>query len=275
MHPCRETPRSAPAFLAGGPARTTSLRSDQVLAARARRRLPHTRGGLRDAQPALAALSGVALLLLGGCASAIAQDDPSPQEQPQDPGPEGGDSVEVRRAEGQGEFLPLTFHKGEFQRRDGEFLKLEARRGDDVRFVPAKGVIEGDEVVVFVTQVDPSRDEYVYLLESTGGAPRMIHPRMGRVHLSGETGGERRIRPLPANEVMTGDEDEPEGWQVTGGGWAQYLLVATPSPRDESSAGSLGSLEMFLEPPPYATGKAAKAGRLVDAITVRWQGTPD
>ena len=210
-------------------------------------------------------------LLLGagtGCNPANAQGPPQP-------GPEGGDSEEVRRAEGQGEFLPLTFHTDAFTRRDGEYLKLEARRGDAVRIVPHKGVIAGDEVVVFDTRVDPVHDEYVYLLETTGGAPRMIHPRMGRVHLSNELDGVRRIRPRPANEVVTGEEEEPEGWQVAGGGWAQYLLVATPSPRDESSAGSLGSLDMFLEAPPFATGKAASPGRLVDVITVRWMGTPD
>ena len=117
-----------------------------------------------------ARLAPLAALVLGtwsGCTPASAQDDPQP-------GPEGGDSEEVRRAEGQGDFLPLTFHTADFKRRADEYLKLEARRGDTVRIVPQKGVIEGDEVVVFDTRVDPVHDEYVYLLETTGGAPRHV-----------------------------------------------------------------------------------------------------
>ncbi len=221
-------------------------------------------------------LPTLALLLLAGCAPVSAQEDPGHEEaaeptpDPAKDNPMGGDSPEVIEAEREGELLPENFGVGTFVPRDGEHLKLEAKRDGETREVPHRGVIHEDEVVVFVTRVDPAGDEYVYLLEGTGGPPRMIHPRMGRVHLSSELGGERRIRPRPAHEVVTGEEDEPEGWQVTGGGWAEYRLVATPSPRDESAAGSLGSYERFLMPPPYATGKAAGGGRLVDSIIVRW-----
>ena len=67
------------------------------------------------------------------------------------------------------------------------------------------------------------------------------------------------------------EEDEPEGWQMTGGGWAEYRLVATPSPRDESAAGSLGSFELFKLGSPYLTGPAGSPGRLVDSAIVRWK----
>ena len=200
----------------------------------------------------------LALLLLVGCTSAEAQDDP----------PTGPPDPDLE----QGELMPRSFRAEPFQPAQGEFLRLEARTPDgSMRIVKDRDIISGTEVVVFLTAVDPTRDEYVYLLEGTGGPPRMIHPRMGRVHLSGELDGRRRIRPRPAHEVSTGDEEEPEGWQVAGGGWAEYRLVAIPSPRDEASAGSLGSFERFLEPPPYVTGRAAKKGRLVDSIIVRWE----
>ncbi|GEM_PF-3537720 len=221
------------------------------------------------------AVAPLAAVLIA-CAPAVAQQDedapePTPEVDPsQVDNPEGGDSEEVRRAEHEGELLPHNLGVGTFSPRDGEYLKLEARKDGQVRDVPDRGAILEGEVVVFVTRVDPAGDEYVYLLEGTGGEPRMIHPRMGRVHLSRELDGERRIRPRPAHEVMTGEEDEPEGWQVTGAGWAEYYLVATPSPRDESAAGSLGSWRRFLLPPPYATGRAAGPGRLVDSILVRW-----
>jgi hypothetical protein len=198
------------------------------------------------------------MLVLTGCNSVAARDAENINAQ-------DAEDIEV------GELLPDNFGVGDFVPRDGEFLKLEARVDGRVREVPHRGVIEEGEVVVFVTRVDPSQNEYVYLLEGTGGPPRMIHPRMGRVHLSRETNGERRIRPRPAHEIQTGEEDEPEGWQVSGGSWAEYRLVATPSPRDEAAAGSLGSHELFLDPVPYVTGLAGSSGRLVDSIIVRWK----
>jgi hypothetical protein len=172
---------------------------------------------------------------------------------------------------GEDQLLPNNFGVGTFVPAEGEYLKLEARSNGATREVPQRGVIDPAEVVVFVVRVDPAKDEYVYLLEGTGGPPRMIHPRMGRVHLASELNGERRIRPRPASEVFTGEEEEPEGWHVSGGGWAEYRLVATPSPRDESAAGSLGSFERFLGPPPYVTGRASTPGRLVDSVIVHWE----
>ena len=200
---------------------------------------------------------------LPGCSSLAAQEgDPEGAEghtQGQDNDP----------AEGEG--LPNNFELTSATPRPGEFLILEAHLGDSVREVPDRGEIEVGEFVVFVTSLDPRGDEYVYLLEGTGGSPRMIHPRLGHVHLSREVGGKRRVRPRPASDVFTGEEEEPEGWQVPGGGWAQYRLVATPSPRDEAGAGSIGSWDQFLDPPPFVEGETAQPGRLVDSLIVRWK----
>jgi hypothetical protein len=79
---------------------------------------------------------------------------------------------------------------------------------------------------------------------------------------------EQRVVPHPPNMDL---EERPEaGYTAAGTGVFEYLLVASPVPRDFPSNSQVSTVERILHPPPYLAGTMAQPAVVLDTIRVTW-----
>ncbi len=126
-----------------------------------------------------------------------------------------------------------------------------------------------DSQVVFITRVENA--DYLYLLQKSNGGVEVLHPSTGQVFMNQD--GEQRIVPHRPNEG-TIEERGPEGYSGAGTGFFEYILVASPVPRDFPSNSQVEEVERLLAPPPYLEGFAAQRAVIVASLKVTW-GIPE
>ena len=126
-----------------------------------------------------------------------------------------------------------------------------------------------DSQVVFFAHAQGS--DYLYLLQRSNGGVEVLHPSTGQVFMSRDR--EQRIVP---HRPTGGDVDEqsPAGFSGAGAGIFEYILVASPVPRDFPSNSQVQSLDRLIAPPPFMSGYAALPAVVLASMKVTW-GVPD
>ena len=119
--------------------------------------------------------------------------------------------------------------------------------------------------MVFLTRVEGA--DYLYLLQESNAGVEVLHPSTGQAFMNQK--GEQRIIPHRPNEDRI-DERGPAGYTGAGTGIFEYILVASPVPRDFPSNSQVEEVERLLAPPPYLQGFAAGRAIVVASIKVTW-----
>lgn len=148
-------------------------------------------------------------------------------------------------------------------------LRLEIVGGGEHADVADGSSIPEDTQVVFMTRVEGA--DYLYLLQKSNAGVEVLHPSTGQVFLNRD--GEQRIVPHRPNEDSI-EERGPSGYSGAGTGIFEYILVASPVPRDFPSNSQVETTERMLAPPPYVGGYAALPAVVVASIKVIW-GVPE
>lgn len=129
--------------------------------------------------------------------------------------------------------------------------------------------LEEDSLVVFKTRVEGA--DYLYLLQKSNAGVEVLHPSTGQAFMHRK--GEQRIVPHRPNQDSI-DEPGPEAYSGAGTGIFEYILLASPVPRDFPSNSQVEEVERLLAPPPYLKGFAAQRAVVLDSIKVTW-GVPE
>ncbi len=148
-------------------------------------------------------------------------------------------------------------------------LRLELLGGGDNADIEDGSNLPEDSLVVFMARVEGA--DYLYLLQKSNGGVEVLHPSTGQVFMN--RGGEQRIVPHRPNEADN-QERGPAGYSGAGTGVFEYLLVASPVPRDFPSNSQIEEVGRLLAPPPYLEGAAAQPAVVVASHKVTW-GVPE
>jgi hypothetical protein len=148
-------------------------------------------------------------------------------------------------------------------------LRIEIVGGGEQADVADGSNLPEDTQVAFMTRVEGA--DYLYLLQKSNAGVEVLHPSTGQVFIN--EGGEQRIVPHRPNEDSI-NERRPGGYSGAGTGVFEYILVASPVPRDFPSNSQVETTERMLAPPPYVEGYAALPAVIVASIKVIW-GVPD
>ena len=148
-------------------------------------------------------------------------------------------------------------------------LRMELLGGGVTADINDGASLPEDSQVVFFTRAQGS--DYLYLLQRSNGGVEVLHPSTGQVFLNRER--EQRVVP---HRPTGGDieEEAPDGFSGAGTGVFEYILVASPVPRDFPSNSQVESVERMLAPPPYVTGYAALPAVVLASMKVTW-GAPE
>jgi hypothetical protein len=123
-------------------------------------------------------------------------------------------------------------------------------------------VASGTEIVF---GYDVSGADYLYLLQRGGGETlTLLYPASGLAWLSAES-GVGQVTPADPN-ARFGDEPVAP-WSPQQGGELEFILIASPTPRDVASDAKT-SEAVFLLPPPYVKGPAAGVAKVLDRVTI-------
>ena len=148
-------------------------------------------------------------------------------------------------------------------------LRMELLGGGEQADIEDGTKLSEDSQVVFFTKA--LGGDYLYLLQRSNGGVEVLHPSTGQVFMNRER--EQRIVP---HRPTGGDieEESPAGFSGAGNGSFEYILVASPVPRDFPSNSQVESLERLLAPPPYVSGYAALPAVVIASMKLTW-GVPD
>ncbi len=148
-------------------------------------------------------------------------------------------------------------------------LRMELLGGGQHADIEDGSRLPEDSQVVFFTRAQGS--DYLYLLQRSNGGVEVLHPSTGQVFMNRER--EQKIVP---HRPTGGDieEEVPDGFSGAGAGIFEYILVASPVPRDFPSNSQVESLERLLAPPPYLNGYAAQPAVVLANMKITW-GAPD
>ena len=143
---------------------------------------------------------------------------------------------------------------------------LALERGPEVGGgkVAEGSILQEDSQIYFL--VETTGADYLYLLQHSNAGVEVLHPPTGQVFLS--TAGQQRIVPHPPN--MDAEEQPLTGYSTTGTGVFEYLLLASPVPRDFPSNSQVSTVERMVQPPPYLSGPMAQPAVILDKIRVTW-----
>jgi hypothetical protein len=148
-------------------------------------------------------------------------------------------------------------------------LRMELLGGGEHADIEDESNLPDGSQVVFFTRAQGG--DYLYLLQRSNGGVEVLHPSTGQVFMNRER--EQRVVP---HRPTGGDieEESPAGFSGAGNGSFEYILVASPVPRDFPSNSQVETLERLLAPPPYVSGYAALPAKVLATIKVTW-GAPD
>ncbi len=148
-------------------------------------------------------------------------------------------------------------------------LRMEVLGGGATADIEDGASLPEDSLVVFFTRAQGS--DYLYLLQRSNGGVEVLHPSTGQVFLNRER--EQRVVP---HRPTGGDVEEegPDGFSGAGTGVFEYILIASPVPRDFPSNSQVESLERMLAPPPYVSGYASLPAVVLASMKVTW-GAPE
>ena|GEM_PF-3035403 len=148
-------------------------------------------------------------------------------------------------------------------------LRMELLGGGEKADIEDGSNLPDGSQVVFFTKGEGA--DYLYLLQRSNGGVEVLHPSTGQVFMNRER--EQRIVP---HRPTGGDveEESPAGFSGAGNGHFEYILVASPVPRDFPSNSQVETLERLLAAPPYVSGYAALPAQVLATMKITW-GTPD
>jgi len=143
-------------------------------------------------------------------------------------------------------------------------LRIELLSDDNKRSVKDGALLEDDTPIRFITEVEGA--DYLYLLQRSNAGVEVLHPPTGQVFLAKK--GPQLVVPHPPNLDL---EEQPQGgYTAAGEGSFEFLLVASPVPRNFPSNSQLETVERLLAPPPYVAGHAAEPAVVLARHKLTW-----
>jgi len=143
-------------------------------------------------------------------------------------------------------------------------LQIEALSETNTHKVQDGVLLEDDTPIRFIIEVEGA--DYLYLLQRSNSGVEVLHPPTGQVFLAKK--GPQVVVPHPPN-LELGERAEG-GYTAAGEGSFEFLLVASPVPRNFPSNSQLETVERLLAPPPYLAGHAAAPAVVLASHKITW-----
>ncbi|HCP46305.1 MAG TPA: hypothetical protein DIU15_09700 [Deltaproteobacteria bacterium] len=143
-------------------------------------------------------------------------------------------------------------------------LRIELIADAGPKTVDNGALLEEDTAIRFIAEVQGA--DYLYLLQRSNAGVEVLHPPTGQVFLAKK--GPQVVVPHPPNLEL--GERPQGGYTAAGEGSFEFLLVASPVPRNFPSNSQLETVERLLAPPPYLTGHAAAPAVVLASQKITW-----